>query len=191
MEKAPDELDERISTFVQWFRENGGYMHPSLVLAADGDGAFVHVRAGAENIVHGTMLLRCPQSLTLSCVNAITSQEPLDDDNDGGGAGLSLFKAFFQKASPPVVAVFVLCEQYLLGRASFWWPYIRLLPQPGERDKLGTPLWFSERDRRWLRGTNVWHGVQERFDDWREKWADGVRMLREAGWDTDAFSWCV
>ncbi|SLM39105.1 hypothetical protein LPUS_09545 [Lasallia pustulata] len=68
-------------------------------------------------------------------------------------------------------------EQYLLGKESFWWPYIDLLPSPDKPEFLNTPMWYSEIDALWIRGTNLEQAVQDRERSWRAEYEEGLRQL--------------
>lgn len=52
-----------------------------------------------------------------------------------------------------VIGHFFLVQQYLLGQNSFWYPYIRTLPQPHSPEGIPTPVGWSEEDLTFLKDT--------------------------------------
>lgn len=177
--QATDIIDQ----LVRWFVDHGGFIHPAVELVEHSAHGFcMRVRPDAQELKKGTLILRSPHTASLSYFNAIrfppfeSHSEPFPD-------------VFLQEASPRTVAVFFLSQQYLLKEQSFWWPYIRILPQPDEPEKLSTPLWFSEEDKTWLKGTNMERGASVRFDDWRKEWQNGIDILKAANRNTEAYTW--
>ena len=171
-----------INQLIQWFEDHGGFIHPALELVeTPAHGLSMRVRS-EQVLKDGTFILSCPYNLSLSYFNVAkfhhseSHSEPFPD-------------AFLQEASPHTVTVFFLSQQYLLKERSFWWPYIRSLPQPDEPEKMSTPLWYSEEDKVWLKGTNMERGALDRLNDWRRQWEYGVEMLRAANWNTEGYTW--
>ena len=158
-------------------------MHPNLEITSDDSkGSFFHVRADKEGIGADTTFLSCPNPLSISYLNAINFP-PFSSD------GPTLPDSLVQSLPVHTVTVFFMIQQYLKREKSFWWPYFNSLPPPEEGEKLGTPLWFTEEDRKWFRGTNLENGIQGREKEWKHQWKEGVRLLEEAGWETDGYTW--
>jgi hypothetical protein len=67
-------------------------------------------------------------------------------------------------------------QQYLLGERSFWWPYIRLLPQPDKPSSI--PALWPEEDQRYLDGTNAEPAIKRRTDMWNEEWRKSIELLQ-------------
>jgi hypothetical protein len=70
-------------------------------------------------------------------------------------------------------------QQYLMGKESYWYHYIRLLPQPGDVRSLGIPIWWPDSDRKFLKGTNAEPAIETRRSMWREEWELGVGLLED------------
>lgn len=132
-------------------------------------GSYLAVRAGLD-LSPGSCIVSCPKVLTLSYLNALSSDFS-DDQN------LAFPTKFTKNVDPHVVVRFFLMEQYLLEKESFWWPYIDLLPSPDNPESLNTPMWYSEGDALWIRGTNLEQAVQDRERGWRAEYEDGLRQL--------------
>lgn len=72
--------------------------------------------------------------------------------------------------------VFHFCSHLLLKSKSSHWPYIRTLPEA-----FNTPLYFSDEEKDWLKGTNLGSGdVDKRESLWRTEWKDGLKILEDS-----------
>ncbi|KZF19202.1 SET domain-containing protein [Xylona heveae TC161] len=172
-----------LEDLIQWVTENGGALHPSVELSTDGiNGTCLVVRRDAEELSPGTCLVKCPHALSMSYLNATNSAHFRSHS-------LSFPEKFLKSFSPKIITTFFLCQQYLLHEKSFWWPYIRTIPQPSDRDALGTPMWFSDEDKVWLQGTNMEQGYLEREVIWRQEYDEVIRELQSEGWDTSGYTW--
>lgn len=118
----------------------------------------------------GSCVVSCPKVLTFSYLNALSSEF-------SHGQNLAFPINFTRNVGPRVVVRFFLMEQYLLGEESFWWPYIDLLPSADKPEFLNTPMWYSEIDALWIRGTNLEQAVQDRERSWRAEYEEGLRQL--------------
>ena len=67
-------------------------------------------------------------------------------------------------------------EEFLRGKESDWWSYLRMLPQPGG-EGLDTPMWYGEEDLKWICGTNLEGARATRARQWREEYEEGVGIL--------------
>jgi len=94
----------------------------------------------------------------------------------------------FGRDDPHIIGHFFLMQQFLLGDKSFWWPYIRLLPQPDESQKLGI-IWWPEEDQRFLKGTNAEPAIQERKKLWTAAWEAGIAILKETLLDWEDYGY--
>lgn len=72
-------------------------------------------------------IVTSPFSLSLSYLNALDTLSIFPSHN---GTTAPFLKSWMNVVSPSTVGVFFLMQQYLLGGASFWAPYIKSLPQP-------------------------------------------------------------
>ncbi len=169
-----------METLVKWVIAHGGDLHDGVRLATDPSlGTLLKAHRSLEP---QTTVITCPHSLTISYLNAISCS--------GFSPHGPIFPSSFLDALPPrTITAFFLSQQFLLGEKSFWSPYIKTLPQPAEVEKLGTPLYFSDDDRLWLKGTNMENGYLERETEWKDLWAKGVSVLKEEAWPTDEYTW--
>ncbi|KAI9700045.1 MAG: hypothetical protein M1836_002579 [Candelina mexicana] len=169
-----------MENLIEWVVAHGGGLHDGVRLTTDPTlGSFLRADGSLEP---QTTVVTCPHSLTISYLNAISCM--------GFSPHGPTFPSSFLEAFPPrTITTFFLSQQFLLGEKSFWSAYIETLPQLGEGDKLGTPLYFDDEDRLWLKGTNMEKGYMERETEWKEHWAKGVSKLKEEAWETDQYTW--
>ncbi|GAB7352361.1 hypothetical protein MBLNU459_g2800t1 [Dothideomycetes sp. NU459] len=157
----------------RWFKENGGYLHPSVNLAQDAlHGS--HFRATSA-IPPGTHVLTVPHQLALSNLNALVDNE------------FPAFKTHAKSFTVEALTFFYLMAQWINKDKSFWKPYLNTLPTPDEG--FNTPLWFDEEDRTWLEGTDLHPTVLKREEIWQQYWRDGVDVLESAGMDMQNYTW--
>ena len=166
-----------------WTIHNGGTCHPDAEFARTPDaGNFLRVKGDSPGIPINSKPVTCPHSITISHLNALDTP-PFEC------RGPQLPESFLKRSTIHTIGVFFLCQQYLLGGKSFWWPYIRTLPQPGDKNALNTPMWYSREERRWLQRTNMIKGCQDREKDWKERWTNGIGLLRESDWSSAGYTW--
>jgi hypothetical protein len=156
-------LLERIQ---DWFIINGGKIHPAVEVTRSNDyaGYCLCVRKGHE-LLATNVVVSCPQSLVLSVLNVDNAAVPWS-------AQLKLRWLH----SPEVLTRLLLVEQFLLEERSFWHPYIQLLPQPSEQS-LDTPLFYTEEDMTWLKGTNLEATKITRENQWRHEYEESMDIL--------------
>ena len=160
----------KMRALLRWFEAHGGTMAEQIGLGhRPSQGFYLAVRAG-HGLSPGSCVVSCPKVLTFSYLNALSSEF-------SNGQNLAFPINFTRNVDPHVVVRFFLMEQYLLGKESFWWPYFDLLPSPDKPESLNTPMWYSEVDALWIRGTNLEQAVQDRERSWRAEYGDGLRQL--------------
>ncbi|KAI9825468.1 MAG: hypothetical protein M1832_001198 [Thelocarpon impressellum] len=177
-------MPDGVEDLMEWAVDNGGYIHEDLELVRDESGVSVRVRATRDAILPDTPLVSCPYHLAISYMNAAQRLPFLS-------RGVDFPEDFVQNTTAHTATVFFLCEHFLLGDRSFWWPYLRSIPQPTEPDKLGTPLWFAETNMKWLKETNLEKGCATREASWRKQYDDGIELLKDAGWNVERYSWTL
>ena len=154
--------------FATWFTSNGGYLHPSIeIVYSDVFGYHLRVKEGFD-LTPGDQIVSCPHALTISVTNA-----------DGAEPSWPHFLDFPADQAAEIVTRFFLIEQYLLQGASFWWPYMRMLPQPDQKELLATPIWYDEKDLVWIAGTNLEGARLSRLAKWQTEHTCFLRMLEE------------
>ncbi|KAK4987279.1 hypothetical protein LTR50_004705 [Elasticomyces elasticus] len=164
----------------EWFKANGGYLHPAVHLAED-ESHGVHLRA-SEAVESGTHLITVPHSISLSYLNALVDErEVLCDERE------TIWKTLSQKLPPEVVGWFYLAHQYVHKQRSFWKPYLDTLPAP--ETGIGTPFSFDDGDLRWLHGTDLYHSFERRKEVWEGHWKVGIDVIGKAGMATEQFTW--
>lgn len=157
----------------KWFRDNGGYLHPSIQLAQDAEHGS-HFRATAS-IELGSHVLTVPHSLAMSNLNA-----QVDDD-------FPVFRTHAQQFTVQSLGFFYLMAQWLNKDKSFWKPYLDILPSP--EGGFETPMFYGEDDRQWLEGTDLHASVLGRDAAWKKYWEDGVEVMKSAGMDVTDYTW--
>lgn len=167
---AEEDILSKRQVLLGWFEAHGGTIAGQIELShRPSQGLYLAVKAG-HDLSSGNCIVSCPKVLTLSYLNALSS----DFSNS---QNLAFPVNFTKNVEPHVVVRFFLMEQYLLGKESFWWPYIDLLPSPDAGESLNTPMWYSEVDAFWIRGTNLEQAVQDRERSWRAEYEDGLRQV--------------
>ncbi|KAK2001715.1 SET domain-containing protein [Colletotrichum falcatum] len=151
---------------VRWATSHGAALHPSVEVYNDpGTGNSFRASPAGPGVNPGETVVTCPMHLTLSYLNATATPSPgfHHDAAAAAAAGPSgpLPPAFLASVPPHVAGRFFLIHQYLLGEASFWYPYISTLPRPEHLQSwILPPLWPSD-DVELLDDTNAHVAVAE------------------------------
>jgi protein-histidine N-methyltransferase len=124
-----------------------------------------------------TEIITCSYKTTLSYLNAITASSTFQ--NHQPVPFPPEFIDTLKQDDPNIIGHFFLVQQFLMRQNSFWWPYIKLLPQPDEPERLGIPIWWPEADQRFLDGTNAEPPIKKREEMWKAEWTKGVAHLRD------------
>ncbi|THY13284.1 SET domain-containing protein [Aureobasidium pullulans] len=162
-----------MEAFENWFRSNGGYLHPAVHLAQDAEqGSYFQA---TEVIESGTQVLTVPHNLAMSNLNA-----QVDDD-------FLVFRTHAQSFTVEGLSFFYLMAQWLNKEQSFWKPYLDILPSPEQGFE--TPIFYDDEDRKWLEGTDLHPTLLGREAAWKKYWEDGVQVLKSAGVDTTNYTW--
>ncbi|EPE09301.1 set domain-containing protein [Ophiostoma piceae UAMH 11346] len=143
------ENEPRFRRLRQWFEGLGGATHESVEVYLDPvSGVSLRAKPDSPAPVTG-MIVSCPFAASLSYLDATAKKDRA-----------AAFPPAFMDAVPPhVVGRFFLVQQYLLGPASHWYPYIAALPQPGDYASWALPaVWLTRSETAavsLLRGTNA------------------------------------
>jgi hypothetical protein len=105
-------------------------------------------------------LLSCPHAVVIDCKKA--------------AAGLPT--GFSAAVSSCILLRFFLCRERLAGTDSFWYPYLRLLPE-----KFDTPAFFNDQDWTFLAGTNLAAQRRHAEAEAEQQWGTGIAALKDCG----------
>ncbi|KAE9366045.1 SET domain-containing protein [Stipitochalara longipes BDJ] len=176
---------ETIRTLVEWASKYEIPLHSQVEVYQDPvTGLSFRAR---ENLSPGTKIVDCSYQISLSYLNAISpsslfprhESEPFPPD----------FIEHLEQEDPHIIGHFFLVQQYLMGKKSFWAPYIKLLPQPDEPERLGIPNWWPVADQRFLVGTNAYPPISIREERWQSEWARGYALLQGRFEDCAAYTY--
>lgn len=180
--------DERNQALVQWVEEAGGSLHPSVEVYHDA------VTKGSFRVKEGCTLhpkeaiVTLPISRSLSYLNAVCGHAAFPEAGPGsfappaGRASVPTewFPADFLRETPPhVVGRFKLIQEYLLGPASEWWPYLRTLPQPEHMASMLPALWPKD-DADFLLGTEAYDALKEIKKTLKREFAAAMALLPDS-----------
>ncbi len=168
-----------IEDLIEWALVHQTSLHPDVEVYQD-PFTGLSFRATAS-LPAASRIVHCSYHTTLSYLNAI----PISSKFHQSVPFPPQFIEALKQDDPNIIGHFFLMQQFLMGEYSFWWHYIKLLPQPDEPERLAIPMWWHEADRRFLNGTNAEPPIKKREELWREEWAKGVAHLREGlgTWD--------
>lgn len=176
------DAEDRLTSFLSWFQEHGGYLNPSIRLTLDDDGQQSLVVRQGHNIAAHETIVSCPHDITFSIATATRIRRR---NNLPLGLDTSIL--------PRLVALrLCLVDEFLLGERSYWTPYIQCLPQPYQKDNFCTPAYFDDEDRLWLRGTNLDHAAQARLEVWKEEFSEARVVLQHLSREQrELWTWSV
>lgn len=192
----------RLEAFVSWFINQGGYIHPSTeLLYTPSRGVHLRVKPcaplPASHLTPGTLVISCPHSASLSALNPQDSHPFFPCRLSAfAEADRGFFAQLLAEARPQVVAAVWLCVQWREGDGSWWREYLDVLPgiprdvggdvggNVGDVERglgeVDSPVWWTEEEVSWVRGTNLERGKIELEAGWRNEWE---RMEKEVtGW---------
>jgi histone-lysine N-methyltransferase SETD3 len=174
-----------IQELVGWAREYNTTLHSDVVVYED-PLTGLSFRA-TKSLLPATKIVNCSFQITLSYLNATGACSAFQNHES------LLFPSEFIEAleqdDPNIIGHFFLVQQFLMGENSFWSPYIKLLPQPYEPERLGIPIWWAEADRKFLDGTHAEPPVQKREEMWKAEWTRGVTYLRDSSENWEAYTY--
>ncbi|KAJ5928610.1 hypothetical protein N7466_007566 [Penicillium verhagenii] len=173
-------------SLLEWVCSNGGHLDDSVCIAQDAQrGVHVQVKADWPTAVpKDTRVINAPLGVTMSYFNAVDYSSAKWSFSSHG---VKLPQAFIDAVGLAETMTFFLMANFLRGEQSFWWPYLRTLPQPGQ---LTTPMLFGEEDVDWLQGTGIPDATVQRYQDWDKQYDFSVDQLEQAGYEgAEAFTW--
>lgn len=151
-------MDELIA----WSSSNGGTLSPAVEVFHDAaTGYSFRVKSG-HSLQQGDAIVSCSLGITLSYLNTLDVDLSSHSIPSPQERNVIPFPNDFLRAVPPHIAArFFLIQQYLLGSQSFWYPYIRNLPQPDNPSAWSLPPFWPSDDIDLLEGTNVYTTLHE------------------------------
>jgi hypothetical protein len=191
----------RIDSLISWARHHGAHLHEQVEVYDDpqhcislrvrSSQQYDHLSSNSgqspperQSLPPRSRVVSCPFSLSLSYLNALNKFSDLQ------GHSAQFPTLFMEALEPHVIGHFFLVQQYLNADTSHWGPYIRSLPQPEESEKLGTPLYFTEADMAWIRGTDLEIARDQRVKTWKSDWERGRLILdASSGWEKWKGKW--
>jgi hypothetical protein len=166
------QIDSMVEELLLWANDLGTILHPAIRIYQD---PATGLSFGAvEEIPPETKLVNCSYGVTLSYLNAVDAQH---FSRRFGMAFPQSFVDVLGPGDPNIIGHLFLMQQYLLREKSFWWPYIRLLPQPDAPSSI--PALWPEEDQRYLDGTNAEPAIKKRLGMWEEEWKKAVALLQD------------
>lgn len=175
----------RFSALLEWSREHGGTVHSALeVYKDDVTGFSMRVKPSSAEGIDLTagaaeQVLSCPFSTTLSFLNARVGGPMLTGSSQLDVELRPAFPPLFMEIQPHVIGHFYLMKQYLLGKNSFWYPYIRTLPQPDSISSWSLPPFWPDEDFEFLEGTNAAVAAREIQSNAKRDFKDARKILKE------------
>ncbi|KAB8239371.1 SET domain protein [Aspergillus alliaceus] len=188
---SDDSSLELYTALLDWMVNNGGELHESVEIAKDERrGVHLQVKEGwKDGVPSNTHIIKTPLTATMSYFNVIGHRFNIDD---GGTVsfpehGVHLPRSFTGAVGQEDSSIFFLIGQYLRGKESFWYPYIRALPQPGA---LTTPLYYEGDDLAWLEGTSLSPAREQKAKLLKEKYHNAHTDLRKSGFEgAEKYTW--
>jgi hypothetical protein len=186
------QTDELLS----WAKVHRGHLHDQVEIYEDPQyGVALRVRASKSPNKTGlpaeSKIVSCPFQLSLSYLNALDVLPEFKSHSD------HFPEELLSSTLPHVIGNIFLIQQYL-NENSFWGPYIKSLPQPHEHEKLGTPLYFTANDMKWLQGTDLELARNQREQAWRSEFEAAVKAMSDSSekwaewskkWTWDLYRW--
>ena len=144
-------------SFETWFLAHGGYVHPHVeVMESTAMGRSLRVKP-RHSIPKSSIIISCPHSLIFSWSNLHKYHFP---------------DVQLPSCSQNIALRLCLMKQRMLGIASPWCPYIKMLPV-----SFDTPLYYQSDDLIWIQGTNLGHARKVREEAWRKEYNEAIEML--------------
>lgn len=179
---------EAHTALLNWVISHHGFLADSVCIAHDASrGVHMQVKTdGPSRISKDTRVVNTPLSVTMSYFNAIgySSEKGSFSKHE-----LELPREFIDAVGREETTAFFLMGQFLRGENSFWYPYLRTLPQPGQ---MTTPLFFDEEDVDWIQGTGIPDASVQRFQTWDQKFDYCMERLEKSGFEgLEEYTWYV
>jgi hypothetical protein len=179
-------MASQIDELLQWARLHNTSLHESVIVYQDPVTGLSF--KASEDIPPGTRLATSSYETSLSYLNAAGSSAHFKSHSSEGAFPQAFIEAL-RIDNPHIIGHFFLVQQYLLGKKSFWWNYIRLLPQPDDPEALGIPVGWPEADLKFLAGTNAEPPIEKKLTLWKNEWGLGIWNLKPHMSDWHVYSY--
>ena len=191
-------MNRRLDNFLTWFISNSGYIHEDFEIVFSPERG-THVRrkitSDPEKVIHNTVVLTCPHSLSFSALGShrTVASVPISKRVSETPGWTSLPSRVFEEDYNPrfITAISLLVLRHL-GQASFWGPYIDLLPKvpssisdtsasgiTNEEPILDVPLLWEDDEKELFRGTPLEAGIKKHEDAWYQEYNHWRPVLNE------------
>lgn len=155
-----------------WAASHGTTLHPSITIQPDPETGFSFFAKTSNSIPQSSCVVACSTAITLSYLNTLVPPAPNFHQDDAPFPDV-----FLSQAPPHVISQLLLIKEYLKGEASFWYPYIRTLPQPDDDSSRSLPPFWKDDEREWFDGTNLEVSILEIRSMLRQGYEDARRLL--------------
>ncbi|KAJ2740106.1 hypothetical protein GGI20_005981 [Coemansia sp. BCRC 34301] len=177
MDHASSTRCEQLRAFVDWLKINGATFDKIEIrdAASEGGGGIYAL----ERIESDEQYASIPSKLCVTgkvCHDTIGTseqqrQQQLEQKDDPRHCRLML-------------CIFLVHERFVMKGASFWKPYIDILPR-----EFHTPLLFNKEELKFLRGTPAEFAVAERHEGYREEHQKALALVPESATPRDVFTY--
>lgn len=180
--------EERFSALVSWAKHHGASLHPALQIYKDDVTGFsMRVESSSDPeepiLKPQDEILTCPLGISLSYLNALKGQPLSSTPSEQPSQSAALFPPELLEAAPHIIGRFFLMQQYLLGKKSFWYPYISTLPQPDVASSWSSPPFWPEEDAEFLEGTNTGIAAETIRAQLKEEFKLARKILKDANFE--------
>ncbi|KAJ2754879.1 hypothetical protein GGI19_002084 [Coemansia pectinata] len=168
MDHTSSTRSERLRKFVEWLETNGAIF--SKVEIRDGTSEGGSGVYALERIESDERYAFIPHDLIITgrvCHDTVRTNEQQQQQKEGEGDD--------PRHRRMMLSVFLIHERFVMKEASFWKPYIDILPL-----EFHTPLQFNDEELKFLRGTPAEFAVEERREGYREQHQTALALVPES-----------
>ncbi|KAJ2028404.1 hypothetical protein GGI03_001668 [Coemansia sp. RSA 2337] len=168
MDNTSSSRSERLRTFVKWLEANGA-IFPKVEIrdgtSEGGSGVYA-----LERIESDERYAFIPHDLIITgkvCHDTVRITGQPRQQQEG--------EEYDPRHRRMMLSLFLIHERFVTKEASFWKPYIDILPL-----EFHTPLQFNEEELKFLRGTPAEFAVEERREGYREQYRAALELVPES-----------
>lgn len=155
--------------FEDWFLENDGFINANVEITWDETyGQYMRVEEG-EELAADSLVVSCPHNLTISWLNVTQGRENFLSQFD--------LEEEYYSVNQVVIVRFFLLNEFLKREKSFWYLYLRSLPQPTDPHFPLTPMWYDIGDWAWIRGTDLERTALKTEEAWGQEYEHAMASL--------------